>query len=234
MWWWMAAVALADEPCTFVGLSDIVAVPAPAVVVLGERFGHAADLGRARAVVKALGRDTKVRVALGSVDDKFQRLLDGAAEGQIAVDSLPELMDWESTWGFDWKAYAPLVTTALGAGQVIAAGVGYGPRPPDQATPLPPRYLEVLRGGMGGFEVPPGSESRLVQAVAWRDYRTAELALQGWDQQGYLVVVVGRDQVEGAKGVAWQLERQTTVPVSAVVLKAGREPRCLPGDRLWK
>jgi hypothetical protein len=41
----------------------------------------------------------------------------------------------------------------------------------------------------GRHPLPPGEEGRFVQAMAWRDFRIAQLALQGWDGKGRLVVV---------------------------------------------
>jgi uncharacterized iron-regulated protein len=233
LWWWMTAAA-AEPACTYIGAADLTATPAPAVIVLGERYGQAADLARAAKVVRALGRRATVTVALQAIDAKFQRVLDGADVGQVDEKTLPDLVEWDKHWGFDARAYQALIGAAFDAGRLLGVGVPYGARPDDQEVPLPPRYLELLSAGMGEHPPAAGDASRLVQAMAWRDFRTAQLASSAWNGQGYLVVVVGREQVEGGKGVAWQLSRMSAAPVSAAVLKAGEAPPCHPGDRLWK
>jgi hypothetical protein len=204
------------------------------VVVLGERFGHQPDLKRARAVMLRLARSAPVTLALESVHERYQRLLDGFEDGRLAADDLPELMDWENVWGFAWKPYAPLVTAASRVDHGLAIGMDFGSRPAGVEVPLPRRYIDVLRDGMAGFEPSPGYVGDVVQAMAWRDHHMADLAIQGWNGEGYLVVVVGRGQVEGGKGIAWQLARMTSVPVSSAVLKAGDDPPCHVDDRLWR
>ncbi len=52
MIWLLSSVSWAD--CTWVDHDDIIDVPAPAVVVLGERHGMRTDLHRAHAVVESL------------------------------------------------------------------------------------------------------------------------------------------------------------------------------------
>jgi hypothetical protein len=232
--WWLIAAAMAGDACEHVKLGDIVDVSAPAVVVLGERYGHQPDLSRAHKVVAKLRKRGDVTVAVGSVQARHQPLLDGFASGRLDASDLPGLMDWDNTWGFSWKAYEPLVTAGSRGDHVVGIGVPYGPRPADASMPIPPRYVDVLRAGMGGHEVSPGTAAQLVQAMAWRDFRMAQLAVEGWDQDGFLVVVVGRGQVEGGKGVAWQLARMTRAPVHAAVLAAGDDPPCYAGDRLWR
>lgn len=233
MWWWLAA-ALAQDACTYVGMSDITSVSAPAVIVLGERHGFQPDLGRASRVAHALQRRGPVTVALEAVHARFQPILDDFARGRMEPSDLPELMSWEDSWGFPYAPYQPLVTGSRAGMKVVAAGLDLGPRPDDQPVPLPPRYMEILRPAMGDHTIPPESEGRFVQAMAWRDYRIAEIALSAWSGQGYLVIVTGRGHVEGGKGVAWQAQRMTQVPVQGYVLKAGPDAPCWPGDQLWR
>lgn len=225
--------ALAGE-CERIGLADIKAVPAPAVIVLGERHGHQPDLARAARVVAALRRTAPVRVALEAVHERFQPVLNDAAEGKVGEDDLPALLDWERSWGFAYAPYRPLVMAGQPGAPVIAAGLTLGPRPEDRAVPLPPRYLDLLRPAMGGHPIPPGQEGTFVQSMAWRDLRIAELGLQGWDGKGYAVIVTGRGHVEGGLGVSWQAQRMTEVPVHAFVLAQGPNPPCHDGDKLWR
>jgi hypothetical protein len=99
---------------------------------------------------------------------------------------------------------------------------------------VPAGYYKVLSDAMAGHEVPIEKQADFVRSMAWRDWRIADLALTGWDQKGYLVIVTGRGHVEGGKGVPWQLDQRVDVPVSGFVLAWGGEPPCYAGDRVWK
>jgi len=228
------AVGLAPaKPCETVNLKDILAVPAPAVIVLGERHGVRGDLNRAMRVARGLGEPDEITIALEAVHHSYQGVLDRFAAGGSETADLPHLLEWEASWGYPYRAYEPLITASSMYMDVVAAGLDLGARPDDEGVPIPPRYIEILRDAMSGHEVPIAKESQFVQAMAWRDHRIAELALQGWDGEGYLVVVVGRGHVEGGKGVQWQAARLTSVPVEAFVLAWASAP-CYPGDRVWK
>lgn len=232
---WIAG-AWAQGACSYVGFADVVAPAAPAVIVLGERHGYQPDLGRAGKVVRALSERAPVRVALEAVHHKYQGVLDAFAHGQIDVSDLPARLEWTDSWGFAYRPYAALVEAAerLPNATVIGAGLDLGPKPDDANVPLPSRYMDLLRPAMGGHPIPLEQEGSFVQAMAWRDYGIASAALQGWDGQGYLVILTGRGHVEGGKGVAWQAGHLTQVPVSAFVLAPGKEPPCLSGDQLWR
>lgn len=228
----LAAVALAGD-CAYVGLGDIRAIQAPAVVVLGERFGEKVDLKRARQVVDTLARTAPVRLALERVDVRYQPLLDRHARGSADAADLPFLMKWEEEQVWPWSVYAPLVT--LGSRGVVVVGVGDAlGQSPTGPLALPPGYLDLWRPAMGGYPVPLGMEARFASSMASYERSLAEKALQGWKEDGYLVVVTGRGHVEGGLGVAWQAEQLTDVPVHAFVLKAADDPPCHAGDRLWK
>lgn len=230
---WLFA-AWAQESCEYVTFAEIAAIEAPAVVVLGERHGFQPDLARAAKVVRSFDRRAPVTVALEAVHSKYQPVLDGFAEGKVEAVDLPALTRWDDDWGFPYAPYAPLVTASRFGAKVVGAGLDLGPRPEDRAVPLPPRYIDVLRPAMAGHTMPPEKEGGFVQAMAWRDFRIAEAAMNGWSGEGYLVVVTGRGHVEGGKGVAWQAQRMTQAPVHAFVLKPGPEPPCWEGDRLWR
>jgi len=87
---------------------------------------------------------------------------------------------------------------------------------------------------MAGHEMPLAMQSRFVRSMAWLDHQIAETALGAWDGQGYLVILVGREHVEGGKGVAWQAGLATREAVHGFVLAWGGEPPCYMGDRMWK
>ena len=232
MVWWVA-LALAGE-CERVGFGAVVDVPSPGVLVLGERHGMQPDLLRASRVVRRFAREGEVTVALEAVHRRYQGILDAYARQEIQPGQLPDALEWERSWGFAWAPYAPLVKASEDGAKVVAAGLDLGPRPDGQATPIPPSYMDLLRPAMGGHPIPPGEESRFVQSMAWRDHAIARAAMDGWDGRGRLVVVTGRGHVEGGKGVGWQLQRMTSVPVASAVLVPGKDAPCYAGDRLWR
>jgi hypothetical protein len=219
--------------CEVIGLSDIVSVEPPAVIVLGERPGLRLDSQRALRVVTRLQQEAPVTLALEAVHERYQPILDRYAAAEIDPSDLPHLLGWEETWGFDWSTYEPLVTAAVLDVDVVAAGLDLGTRSVGQQVPIPPRYVEVLRDAMAGADVPMVKEGEFIQAMAWRDHRIAELATGGWDGEGYLVVLADRLHVEGRKGVSWQLERLRNEQVEAFVL-AWATPPCYAGDQVWR
>jgi uncharacterized iron-regulated protein len=232
--WTMGWALAGGGACERIGFAEVVDVPAPAVLVLGERHGVQPDLMRAARVMRTLAERGPVTVALEAVHERYQPILDGFARGEIEADDLEALLEWETSWGFSYRAYAPLVTAASEGARVIAAGLDLGPRPETRGVPLPGGYREILAASMGGHPVTPGTESDFLQAMAWRDFRIAELGVRGWDGQGVLLIVTGRGHVEGGLGVSWQAQRMTPAPVRAAVLKPGRNPPCWEGDRLWR
>lgn len=234
---WLAATLLsAPAPaaeCETVSFRDVIDVEAPAVIVLGERHGHQPDLRRAGRVVSRLARTAPVQVGIEAVHQRYQPVLDAFAAGRADASDLPELMDWEGSWGFRWRPYQPVVTAAVDGATVRAAGLDLGPMPEDAQVPIPPAYFDILRDAMAGHEMDPSMASGFVAAMAWRDHRIAALSAEGWSGEGYLVIVTGRGHVEGGKGVNWQVQRMVDAPVHSFVLAKGPNPPCHPGDKLW-
>lgn len=233
MWWWWAVAAQAGG-CETVTYADVAAVSGPAVVVLGERHGMQPDLSRATRVVRGFSRRGPVTVALEAVHRDLQPTLDDYAAGAFDTEDLESRLDWKKRWGFPYAPYASLVSGALSGQRVVAAGVDLGPGPEGESPPIPSGYLTILRDVMGGHDVPPDRESAFLASMAWRDYAIGKAAIDGWDGQGVLVVVTGRGHVEGGKGVAWQIEQLTEVPVSAFVLAWGANSACYAGDKIWR
>jgi uncharacterized iron-regulated protein len=230
--WWLIASALAG--CETVDFATLATVDSPAVIVLGERHGHQPDLRRAERLVASLASRTDVTLALEAVTPAQQPILDKFESGLVASPDLPGLLNWVNTWGFDWKRYENLVTGKLLGAHVVGIGVDHGPLPEGTSVPIPPRYTDALRDGMGGHDMPPAMEADLASAMAWRDHRLAKGAVDAWDGRGFLVIVAGRAHVEGGKGVGWQAERLTPATVHTVTLFPGRDPMCTDDDLYWK
>ncbi len=106
-------------------------------------------------------------------------------------------------------------------------------KPPEVMLAVPPVYIHVLADALGEGPMPPELESRFVEQVAWIDQQLATKALEGWNGNGFLVVLVDRLHVQGGLGVAWQLERMTETPVSAALL-ADAGTRCVASDRILR
>jgi len=232
--WILLQAALAAQPrCEPISQADILEIQPPAVIVLGERHATQPDLARASRVASRLQRVAPVTLALESVHHKYQHVLDDYAAEQFTAVDLPDLLDWQNSWGFPFKPYEALVSAADRDMRVIAAGLDLGQRPEGRTTPIPNGYINILRDAIGEHEMPVDLEGRFVQSMAWRDFRIAESAVQGWDQQGYLVILAGRGHVEGGKGVQWQAQRMVSVPVHSFIL-AWAQPPCYAGDQIWK
>lgn len=233
MLWLLAGIAAASE-CEFVSFKDVVDVEGPTVLVLGERHGHQPDLRRAMRVVDTLARTQPVTLAIEAVHHEQQPVLDAFARGDSRASDLPELMDWDTMWGFRWRPYEPLVTASLVGVKVVAAGLDLGPKPDDAEVNLPSNYMDILRPALAGHDMPLESEQRFVTSMAWRDFGIARAAIEHWDGRGVLVVLTGRGHVEGGKGVTFQAGQLTDAKIQSVVLARGGAPPCWPGDRIWR
>jgi uncharacterized iron-regulated protein len=232
--WLFLQISLAAAPtCELITAGNIRDIQPPAVIVLGERHATQPDLRRANRIVNHLQTVAPVTLALEAVQHNKQVVLDNFAANKLSETDLPELLDWQNSWGFPYKPYAPLVSAAQNAVTVIGAGLELGMRPVNRTTPIPNGYINILRDAMGEHDMPVEMEGRFVQSMAWRDFSIANNAVQKWDQKGYLVILVGRGHVEGGKGVQWQAQRMVGVPVHSFVL-AWANPPCYAGDKVWK
>lgn len=217
MIWFTAALAT----CTQTKIPEIAAIPAPAVIVLGERMGVKKDLSRARKLLKKLQGPKQLAVAV--VDRAKQQVLERHNRGELPTLLLEKELGWS---GFPFTAYSPLFTMGVA---VRAVGVPVEPKPEGTPVPLPAGYARLLSDGMAGHMMPADLESSFSQLVAWYDHRVALHAVEGWNGKGYLVVLADRTHVEGGKGISWQLQRLTEAPVHAVMLA---DPgACYSGDQ---
>lgn len=232
---WLAATAWAQATCTPVqGATALADLPAPAIVVLGERKGTPLDLRRAARLVRSLQRETQpVTVALEAIDTAQQPALDDWIAGRLTADALPDALQIAERYGFSHAPYTRLLDTALTGADLVGVGLPYTAAPADTPLLVPPGYSFQLVPTMGGSPVPAALEETFAAAMAWRAAEIANRALGAWNGTGYLVIVADRALVEGGLGVSWQLQRQTETPVRAIVLADADGP-CLPGDRVWR
>lgn len=233
--WITAALA---HPCDDITLEEILEQPAPAVVVLGERHGHKSDMQRAYRVVDGLqDSGAPVTLAIEAVHEDNQSVLDAFAAGEFGKGKLPKKLRWSETWGFAWKPYKKLVSADKQGVRVVAAGLTLGPKPEEREVEIPEGYDAFLMEIMGAHAhaMKPEMKARFSTSMAWRDFRIAELAAEGWSGEGYLVILTGRGHVEGSMGTNWQLAKIPAIgetPVVSAVLDHD-SARCLEGDRVW-
>lgn len=214
--------------CSTTTISELAAMEAPSVFVLGERKGTQPDLGRAHRLALRLHEQNSLTIALQAIPVTQQPLLDRYAKGEIAAVDLPGLLDWNTAWGFPWAPYARLVTAADREDRVVGIGVPFGTQPEGAIVPRPPGYMAVLTDAMTGHYMPAQLEPQFVQNVAWSDHRMAAAAVENWNGKGHLMVIADRTHVEGGKGIPWQLSRMVEAPVHTVLL--GGPGGCYDGD----
>lgn len=220
--------------CEVVGMDDVLAIPPPAIVVLGERHGTQPDLQRASQVVNRLARRSPVTLAIEAIPVGKQEVLDAYARGEVDPIALPRALGWTESVGFPYKPYQPLVTSPLRGVELVAAGFPPEPPPDDAEFPVPGGYMSVLQDAMGSQGVPLSLQADYIRLVSWQDHRIARRAVEAWDGQGYLVLLADRTRVEGGKGVAWQAGLLRTERVEPFILSWAGDPPCYRGDRVWK
>jgi hypothetical protein len=231
MWLLSLAPLASGAGCTKVSVGDLAAVPSPSVLVLGERRGTLPDLSRAASIVAKLSARGPVTVAIQAVHRDLQPALDDFSAGKVSLEALPAATNWEDRYGFPFEAYTKLFATRERGVKFLAVGTTVTLKPKDAVLNLPPGYIAVLADVMGDSPVPPELETTTVETMAWTDSSLATAALDGWNQEGVLVVLVDRLHVEGGLGVDWQASRLTELPVAAALLANG-DSRCYTGDRL--
>lgn len=234
LWLCSGPALAAKSTCTPIALGQLTERPGPGVLVLGERRGVLSDVKRAKKVVKSLAKQGPVTLAVEFVDAKRQPIIEKLSLGRVSIDALPNALAFGDE-GYTFSIYRRLLTMPENVDGVtlVAIGQPFLTRPEDTPIALPPGYAMVLADAMGEYPVPPELESRTVQTAAYHDRRLAELALESWTGQGWLVLLVDRTWVQGGLGVAWQAARLTDVPVESVLL-ADPKADCYPDDRLLR
>lgn len=224
-----ATTASADDSC-FVEADDLLAIEAPAVLVLGERPGTQPDLTRAARIVRGLARQGPVTLGLQVVPSASQATLDAFQAGDLPLEDIPSAMSWASPW--PWTAYRGLVSLgSRDAIELVALGPDESPPPAAGGDlPLPSDYADWLFSD--GDAMPEPLQSRIARQMAWTDYRIAERAIFGWGGEGYLVLLVDRTRVDSARGVAWQARRLTGEAVHDAALAWGAAD--CGESRIWK
>jgi len=165
--------------------------------------------------IVVLGHRPRVEADQRKADKVVRTLARRGAPVVLAVQVLPEVEP-------EWASIDILLEVPLG-----------GRKPPEATLAVPPVYIHALADALGEGPMPPELESRFVEQVAWIDQQLASKALESWNGQGFLVVLVDRLHVQGGLGVEWQLARMTETPVSAALL-ADAGARCVESDRVLR
>lgn len=233
MWWFFTLVIFNAHArdCDTVSIAKVAAERGPSILVLGERRATQPDLFRAHRLVTSLQRTRPVTLALEAVDHTRQEALSRLGQQIASVQAIEQALAWREHSAFSVVPYSPLLRSAKKGVRLVAIGVDRSPRPHGQNLPIPPSYFFSLEPSLSEAHMPVALESGFVEAMAWRDHRLAKRALEGWNGEGTLVILADRFHVEGGKGVSWQLQRMTDVPVQ-VLLLSDAGATCHAGESL--
>jgi uncharacterized iron-regulated protein len=92
------------------------------VVYLGETHDSAADHQAQQQIVQALyDRKPQLAIGLEMVQRPYQPVLDRYLAGDITLDELRRLSDYDQRWGFPWEYYAPILQFAQAHGLPVVA-----------------------------------------------------------------------------------------------------------------
>jgi uncharacterized iron-regulated protein len=229
---WLFGVALAA--CPEVAVAELAALPPPAILVLGERHGHRGDLRAARRVVAALAARGPTTLALEAAHSDQAAAIRAFNAGDGSLADLRDGLRWGETWGFRWGPYKRLFALRDRGVTFVAAGLKLGPAPDGADVAIPEGYGEILAEAMGahGASLDEAGRARFARSMAWRDLRIGQLAVEGWDGRGVLVVLTGRGHVEREIGTPWQIRRFDERSVHAALLAPGDDGACAAGDRV--
>lgn len=227
-----APASAAPGACEKVRIGALTSQAAPGVLFLGERHASRRDLARAKRIVKKLAKQGPVTLALEPIWAGSQRPLDRLQNKRLRFDRLAEAVRWSDHFAWSFDPYVPLLSLYEEPNvRLVAVGHEVELPPADAAVTVPPGYASVLADATGDGPVPPALSEQLAQTVAWHDRRVAQAAIDAWDGQGWLVVLVDRTWIEGGLGMPWQAAQLTPAPVHAALL-ADAGTRCYAGDQV--
>ncbi|WP_051261852.1 ChaN family lipoprotein [Desulfovibrio inopinatus] len=93
-----------------------------AYLLLGEVHTNACDHAMQADFLKRLGQaGVSIAVGLEMVSVDLQPVLDDFNAGRLSIDQLPQALDWEHTWGYDFSLYRPIFETAAQYGYPLYA-----------------------------------------------------------------------------------------------------------------
>jgi len=233
LWVFFAWTAIADDACSTATLRDVLKIPEPAVIVLGERHGAEPDMARALRVIRRLHVNSQnVTLATDMVHRDQQSAFDSYASGDESVEYLAEDLSWNDRTGFPFAPYGRLFrTTRYGVSLVAVGASPIGP-PPERRPPIPQGYANWVASAIPNNTLAFGMDTRIARTLAWTDFQIAEHALLEWNNSGYLVILTERARVEGGMGVQWQAAQLTDIPVHSFIL-SWSQAYCTAGDKVW-
>ncbi len=205
-------------------------------VLIGEGHVNPCDHATERRLLALLADDSsKLVVGLEMVPTTRTDALRGYLSGKISLDALPAALDWGKTWGYPFRAYAPIFELLRARG-LPAAGLNVPPDVvrrlsaaaqdnstdpaatlsagdrallPARIIPPAPEQLDELREVMA---MHPGGEAgserleRFVYIQSVWDSAMAEQAVRLRHETGRRVAVLAGDgHVEGGLGIARRL-----------------------------
>jgi hypothetical protein len=231
----LAASSHADRGCAAIDQRDLLDVPAPAVLVLGEEPGWARDARRAARVARALrDRGVPVTLALEALPAAVAPTLDGLRAPEPDLERARDALAWDTIRDVPYAPYRPLLALGLASVRRPTTLLAVG-QPPVPATPPPTEAPAALVARITEIapDLPYAARVPVAAARAATDVALAEAALAGWTGQGVLVVVADRSRVAGDGGLPYQLAARTDAPVRAATL-AWRDIDCVDGTWQWR
>ena len=229
------ALAFADDACREITLSDIAAVPEPAIIVLGERRGAQPDLSRAKRVIQRLQKTAEgpVMLATDIVHHSVQKQFDDYERGAIRYESLEQQLQWPEQTSVSFAPYGQLFKQIENGLTVKAVGIDLvGPPDSNIRPPVPAVYPSIVSAAIADDALPFGLDGRIAEIMAYWDFQVANRAANEWNGQGYLVILTERARVESGGGVPWQLVQAGKRKVYSFIL-SWSEPFCDEGDNVW-
>ena len=226
--------AHAADPCKTISASDILSIPEPAVIVLGERFGSRVELARASRVIKGLAKKSTGGVTLATerVHYDHQKAFDQFSTNGFSTSTLEQDLNWGAETPVSFKPYGRLFKQAAVHANLIAAGPNMTAPTNDVQPPVPAVYPALVSSVVAQDQLTFGMDNRISRILAYWDYQVAMRALHQWDGKGYLVIMTERARSEGGGGVPWQVSHEGSHTAYSFLLSWANS-YCEEGDNVW-
>lgn len=210
------------------------------IVYIGEAHGTAEHPELAAQLVRlALASGRPVQIGLEMLPWDLQDAATAYAQGELNEEEFLEAVSWETTWGYDWEAYAPLVRLAQEPGvELIALNAPRGltrdifrnglESLSDEQRALMPPILDLTNSahrravvgalynhaGADESERDPDLEERFYSAQVTWDETMAHQLSEAWangPEQRLAIMLGGWMHVYAGWGVPDRVERETGV-----------------------
>jgi len=129
-------------------------------ILIGETHDNACDHRVQARLIRWMAKNgTKAAVGLEMVPADAQSVLDRFNAGNLALEELPEALNWEETWGHPFSSYKPVFQAARNAGLPLY-GLNISPQDLDTIRDQGRRALQQKDRPRG--YIPPSEEEKKV------------------------------------------------------------------------